>query len=286
MATVTIGGLVFSAGDATSPNGFYFVAPFDDWWSLSDNKTGLNERNQADGAFGRNNINRAALPIEFNAWSKSPDRVTHASRKRQVNSALGTGRPMAMTLVDVDGTTTRTVTVESAVPKDDMRNLVTKWTIDLTAEDPLAYGPAVTSSVGVPVASGGLIFPLGSGAAMIDFGTGGASGRVALTNAGTARTYPQLQITGGLGAGFVLTDITTNQVIRLDRQVPLGSTVFINQRTGRVYLDAANSDIGGFVTSRDFFSIGPGETHQIQFQPLGAVTGTPMFTAFVSPAFR
>jgi hypothetical protein len=117
-----------------------------------------------------------------------------------------------------------------------------------------------------------------------DWGLDGSSGRVTVTNEGTTETFPVIEVTGGLSGGFVIADITSGRVVVLRREVPLGSTVTINQRSGSATIDG-QSDISGFLTSFGFFSIPAGETHVIQFSGLGAVTGTPQIALTVQDAY-
>jgi len=117
-----------------------------------------------------------------------------------------------------------------------------------------------------------------------DWGADGISGRVSVTNSGTADVWPSLTVSGGLAEGFVATNVSTGESIRFVRPIPEGSTVTINQRTGSASIDG-QSDVGGFITERGFFAIPAGETHQIQFAGLGAVTGVPQFTVALSPGY-
>jgi len=283
MPVLTVGSLPFS-GDTSGREGFHYNK-LTGWFDLTDSKSDVNERPQAHGAFGISQDWRTSAAISFHGWFSASTRAEVIAAKNALNGALGDGKPKIMTLTDVDGTTSRVVSVRYVKPNDNRATLAFEFDVDVIAPDPLRYGPEVPVVADVPVATGGLIMPLGAGAAIIDFGTGGASGRVAVTNPGTAPTSPAIEVTGGLELGFVITDTTSNRVIRFERQIPLGSTVYINQRTGRAYLDNAASDVSGFLTSRGLFEIGPGETHQIQFQPLGAVTGAPQMTLLTAAAY-
>jgi hypothetical protein len=117
-----------------------------------------------------------------------------------------------------------------------------------------------------------------------DWGFDGSTGRVTVTNDGTTETFPDIRVSGGLTGGFIITDITSGRVVSLARNIPLGSYVSINQRTGSVTIDG-QSDISGFLTSYGFFSIGPGETHVIQFSPIGTVIGDPIMTLTIQDGY-
>ena len=127
-----------------------------------------------------------------------------------------------------------------------------EFTVDMVAVDPLRYGPEIVASTGVPVSGGGLLWPLGAEPTEFwDWGADGSSGRLSLTNDGTAAVWPSLTVEGGLGGGFVATNVTTGESIRFVRPIPAGSSVTINQRTGMASIDG-QSDVSGFITERGF----------------------------------
>jgi hypothetical protein len=152
----------------------------------------------------------------------------------------------------------------------------------MLAVDPARYGPAESVSTGIAVAGSGYTWPAVWPA---DWGIGGVDGRVSVTNDGSVETWPIMQVTGGLSAGVELVEVITGSRLRLDRQIPLGSTAYFNARTGRAYLDSTANDISGFMTGRDWWSVPPGATRTVQFNPLGAVTGTPVLTVTIAPAY-
>lgn len=284
MPTLDLAGITFS-GDTNGAGGFHFNG-LSDWFSLSDSKSPVNERPQAHGAFGIGFDYRESLVLSAKVWYKAASRLEMIQAKRALLGALGAAGPKTAELTDVDGTTSRIVSVRAAPSPDNRGSLAFTYDIDLVATDPLAYGEEVVQSTGVPVTTGGLVWPLGTGSSgdYIDFGAAGASGRIEITNSGTAPVFPKLEVTGGVELGFVVTDVTVGKTLRFERFIPVGSTIAINQRTGTASIDG-QSDVSGFLTSRDFFQIGAGETHQIQFAPLGAVTGTPILTARTAPAY-
>jgi len=112
---------------------------------------------------------------------------------------------------------------------------------------------------------------------LIDFGPDGSTGRITITNTGNAATQPSLEVTGGMSGGFVLTEVITGAVIRVERVIPEESTIFIDQATGSVTVDN-QSPITGNVTRSDWWAVPPGATRVVQFAALGAVTGTPTLT--------
>lgn len=146
--------------------------------------------------------------------------------------------------------------------------------------------PGFYGTDGLTDAGGGFFNPpsySGSGT-YFDWGTAGTSGRVELTNVGTAAAFPSFEVTGGMSGGFLLTWVPTGQTIRFERPIDSASTVSVDPRTGRVSLDGT-SDVTGFLTSSQWWSVPAGGSGEVQFTPLGTVAGSPTLTARLSPAY-
>lgn len=116
-----------------------------------------------------------------------------------------------------------------------------------------------------------------------DWGTPGVSGRVTTANSGTAETTSVLQVTGGLGGGFEATYVPTGQRVRFERRIDQSETVRVDPRTGRATING--SDVTGFLTASEWWTVPAGQSAEVQFTPLGTVTGSPTFTALTPPAF-
>lgn len=280
--SITLAGSPYEMEDAVNFYGFAFSTN-DDWYTIGDSKSTIDERPVADGAFGILRDWRPSLPVSVEGWYRGPDRVAVRAAKRKLAMVLGNGKNVSMRFTDEDESTSRGLSIRSVVP-DNSSGLSFKFVFDGVALDPVAYGAARTFVAGVGASGGGLLFPLGTTPTKYwDFGADGSSNRVTVSNEGTTDTYPDLAISGGLAGGFIITDVTTGQVVSLARNIPVGSVVRINQRTGTAIIDG-QGDVSGFLTSFGFFSIGPGETHIIQFAPIGAVSGTPQLTLTVQDA--
>ena len=280
---------------AASPDltGFGFSLN-DDWYTISDSKSNLDERIVADGAYEVVRDWRSQLPLSFSCWYRGKTRAAVRAARNQVNAILGGGGMVTVRFTDQDEVTERDVSIRSAKPDDDRGQLAFRFNVISAAPDPHRYGAEqVFSGIGVPSSGGGLLFPLGTNrttglvdasAPYWDFGADGTSGRVALTNDGTTDAFPSIEVYGGLSAGFVIRDQTSGKEVRFERAIPVGSVVTIDQRTGVAIIDG-QCDVSGYITSWDFFSIGPGETHIIQFSPLGTVSGTPTATLRFQSAY-
>lgn len=284
MRKFILGGVEFSGEFSTLP-GFYLEGQVD-WYARSESKSDVNERSQAAGAFGIGNDWQSSLAITIKGhWQgETPADTVRAMLK--LNAIGAGGRKVRATFHDDLHVTSRIVSLRRVTPEDYRGRKYVRFEIHMIANDPLAYGEMRSITTGPQVSSGGLVFPLGTNlAAYWDYGPDGTSGRVSVTNDGTAAVWPLLCASGGLGSGFVATNVETGESMRFARPIPPGSIVTINQSTGMASIDG-QSDVSGFITQRGFFQIPPETTQQIQFAALGAITGTPQFTASWAPAFH
>lgn len=287
---VELGGLRLAGGiDAeSSADPGWYLTDLGDWDAEPDSKSEIRERPQADGAFEIETDWRQSLAYSIKGLYVGASHLDVQMAKRALKSAAGKGKRVTVAVTDVDGRFTRVSSVRSLIPDDDHGRRSFTFTLDLVAFDPLMYGDPVSVSTGIPVAGGGLVWPLGSSsAAYWDWGVDGTSGRVTLPNDGTAGAWSTVTATGGLSGGFVATAVQGDAVrsVRFERVIPDGSLVSINFRTGRAWIDAPGNDVSGFITVADFFQVPAGGSLTIQFAPLGVVTGSPLFTATCSPAF-
>ena len=283
-AIVTIGTVTMD-GTYRRDDDVYQVGPkfFSDWYSMPDSKSDINERPVGHGAFGAAEEWRSSLVLQMDGWCRG---ASWLSMMGALKSSVSTGPMVTVSVTDDEGTTSRSVSVRRFVPVPNPGARVCDFTILMVARDPLRYGPAVTVSTGLPTSGGGIAYPI---TYPIGYGTPGYPGQIAVSNPGTADTYSLLEVTGGLAGGFELTEVTTGQVIRFERPIPAGSTVYLNPRTGRASIDG-QSDVSGYLTRSEWWSVpaasgGIPGSREIQFNSLGAVTGTPTLTSRTSPAF-
>lgn len=281
MTIIELNGLEFS-GAASSVPGFYF-RKLKDWYSITDSKSEIRERAQADGAALVDRDWRSSSTPSFEAFYLGATVAETLMALRQFHRAVGSNRPSLMTVTDELGPTSRTVSVRSAPVPDMIGQPYFSVPIDMVG-DAHRLGPAVQAGpVGLPVAGGGLVWPI---TWPPNWGTGGAPSRITTVNDGDETTWSMLQVTGGLEGGFELTETATGRVLRFERVVPEGSTVFMNPRTGRVYIDVPGNDVTTpFLTRREWWSVPAQGFRTIQFTAIGASSGTPTLTAFTSPAY-
>lgn len=285
MTVIQFDGIEF---DDAASSGFT-VSTLVGWWDGPGVKVEIRERPRADGAFGVAQSNRASRVVTIEGSFAGSTLEDAYAAVRRIAALQASGRPSLFRVVEpFTALSCEALLTGAPVLPNQLFSPFFTFKFDVVATDPLLYGDPVTVSTGVPVAGGGLVWPLGSSsAAYWDWGVDGTSGRVTLRNDGTAGAWPTVTATGGMSGGFVATAVQGAMVrsVRFERVIPDGSLVSINFRTGRAWIDAPGNDVSGFITVGDFFQVPAGSSLDVQFAPLGVVTGTPTFTATVSPAF-
>jgi hypothetical protein len=161
------------------------------------------------------------------------------------------------------------------------------WVAEWVCPDPLRYGDLIAPApVGFPQAGGGLRFPLFTNGSTVtgylDFGPPGTTGRITLTNTGTADAWPQFTASGPTPVeGFDIVCVETGERLRFAAAVSAGSTLVLDSATGRVLLNG-DADQSGFLTVAEWASIPPGASRTFMFLSRGVLTAA-SFTATIRP---
>jgi Phage tail protein len=281
MPTITFGGLSFADDE---PESGFAVARLMGWYDGAPVRSNVRDRPQADGAFGVDRYFRDARVISVEGdWVGSSMAEAYAAREA-LATIHSNGAPSSFEVSDELGVRSCEVTLAKEPTVDDvLRSPFFSWSFDVVARDPRKYAASIVASTGLPSTSGGLAFPI---VFPIDFATTGTTGRIAVANDGLYETVSNFEVTGGLSGGFELTNVETGARLRFEREIPDGSTVYLNPRTGRVYLDSTDNDVSSFLTVREWWSIQPGTAHEIQLAAIGSVLGgTPTLTARTRSAY-
>lgn len=137
---------------------------------------------------------------------------------------------------------------------------VIPWSIEWVCPDPMRYGALQQRYTGLPEQAGGLRFPLFSDGdtttGVLEFGEGGASGRVLLVNEGTAPAEPVFEVRGPAPSGFTLQEVSTGRRIVSVTNIPAGSALVVNTATGTALLDGV--DRSGQLRVQQWHPVPPG----------------------------
>jgi hypothetical protein len=279
MITVALDGLEF----ATDGNPTYTISRLDGWYGAPSTKTRLDERPRSDGAFQVIDFQRSARAITMSGQ-------VHASGSGRpewlaLSALLGAGLPRTLAVTDELGTQTTTVILAGlGVTIEPITDQTALYVVSMLAPDPIKYGASRQLVTGLPTAGGGLTYNLFDPAGTLDYGANGNLGRVELTNAGTAEVWPTVRVDGGLAGGFFAQRLDTGQTVRYDRVIPVGSWVEVDFASGAVVVDG-DSDGSTYLTRGEFFSVPPGGAFDVQFNGIGAATGTPLMTVTIADGY-
>lgn len=250
------------------------------WASSPPMRDESEARPNADGNFGVSRAYRGPRVLTFIGALAGETYAQAESELWDAWAAIQSdGKPFPLTVVNDNGSRTCMVSLSGVAEVDEMGDSpnVAEITAQFIAYDPVKYGPDRLFVTGLPVAGGGLEYPLHSPSGALFYGGNGVLGRVTVSNDGTAAVHPRVNVTGGLAEGFFIQRLDTGQVVRYDRVVPPGSTVDIDFRTGSVVVDG-ESDGSTYLTRSEFFSIAAKESFEVQFNPIGGSSGTPLMT--------
>ena len=271
-------GFTMSAGAGS--RGF-FIADLPGWGDSPTPVIDLKNRPNSNGSFSPGEVffGPKTFSVEGSYWGETVVQASEA--KRQLVALAASGRSFPLTVTEETGTRTMMVWIASrvGVPAA-LFDPYFKFDFDVVAVDPRKYGPTVIQSTGLPVAAGGLSWPL---VWPINWGAVGSRSRVTNTNTGTTDAHEQFTITGGLLNGFTLTQIGTDREISYDGSIPEGSYVTVDSRTGAVLING-ESDRSGLLVKSDWWSIPPGGTSTVRFTARGASLGNPTLTVRFAPA--
>jgi len=278
--TISFAGLTFQ-GDMVADG--FAVERLMGWYDAAPVRSEVDDNPSGDGAFDVDRVFRGARVISVEGDWVGPDMTAAYQAREQIAAMQSDGTPSLFTVTDPLGVRSCMVTLhKEAVVDDVLRAPFFQYSFDLVARDPRKYGPEVSDTTGLGTPGTGYVWPAEWPA---EWGVAGDPSRASVTNAGTALSWPVLEVVGGLSDGFELVEIQTGAVLRLERLIPEGGKVFLDARTMRAYLDTPTNDITGFLTRRDWWPVPAGATRTVQFNALGTVSGIPQLTVRVSPAY-
>jgi hypothetical protein len=111
-----------------------------------------------------------------------------------------------------------------------------------------------------------------------DFGTPGSTGRVLVVNNGDEDAYTVFRVRGGMSSGVSIIRVNTGETLTLSRAIPSNSTVTFDSATGRVTIDGAENDVSGSLVKDQWWSTPAKTSEEIQFLPLGSLSGSPLMS--------
>lgn len=280
--TLDFAGLTFNGGAGATG---WFLGNLIGWGDAPSSKATAEARPQAHGSFGTGTNWRGARVVTVEGTYRGATMRDTVQARESIAALQGNGIPSLFTYTDANlgpRTLNGVVIVNGPTAPARLFEPFFKFSFDVLAVDPKKYGTPVITTAGLPAPGTGVTYPV---TYPVTYGVTASGGRVTVANPGTAETTPLLEVTGELAGGFSLVELGTGREVRFERVVPAGSTVVVNPRTGRAYIDVPGNDVTGFLTRADWFTVPPGGSTEVQFTAIGGVTGAPMVTARTSPAY-
>lgn len=162
------------------------------------------------------------------------------------------------------------------------------FAIEWRCRDPLRYGEPTSVTTPFPTLRGGLEYDLYTDGTVdtgfLEYGEASDTGRVVLSNPGSADVWPVFQVDGPVdSSGFDIAVVGTDQRIRFAGPVSAGSVLVIDSGSGTAVIDGS-ADRGGLLAHRDWFSVRAGGSLEIAFIPLGVDLGGQL-TAVTRPGW-
>lgn len=267
-------------GNVVDSTGALWVVDKEEGWSGSpDVRVESVERTRADGSFDDQHFYGARLvTLSGRAWFPTPEALRGGQRR--FSGLLGS-RAATLTVDDGVGVLSAGVRLAGPVRARLTSPLLLDFQLSLLAPDPRKYAAQQVASTGLPVSSGGLVFPL---VFPLDFGAAGTTGRVTLDNPGTADTWPAFTVTGPLPSGFELTRVETGQRLRYTGALAAGQPVVLDASTGAVLLEGT-ADRRQLLTAYDWFAVPAGGVATVQFSSLGSSDPAASLEARFRPAY-
>lgn len=287
LRTATVDGLTFSEQGWTSPDGFTLWMDNLLGWGSGPGpgvRRDRGDRMWAHGEFAERGWRGGRLvTIEGDATAPSINVATIAEQK--LNAVLADGLLGLVAVTDTSTVDMSAVTELFAEPKIGWKNDTTvTFQLQFLCPDPRRYGTTVTASTGVAAPGGGLVYPLGSPnpPGVLDYGSGGTPGTVALANPGTADTAPAFTITGDLPNGFTITNVETGRRLVYTGVILAGQSLRLDTADASVKLEGY-ADRSALLTARQWTRLDKYATATWLFEASGS-TGA-LLTAEVKPAW-
>jgi hypothetical protein len=139
-----------------------------------------------------------------------------------------------------------------------LTDIVARYSIQIAARDPRKFGDLITASTRLPFSEGGLTFPV---TFPITFTGTSGTGVIRINNPGNTPAPVWLRIDGPIPAGgWSVTHVAKQQSLTFATALALGSGEFVTvDMDRREVLAQGQAPRSGYVTSRGWFSLDPGD---------------------------
>lgn len=251
-----------------------------DWYGLSSDKSGTDERAQAHGAFEVATALRSSKAVSFKAHYLG---LTERDMLQAVEeiSAIGAEGRVRMYVTDELRSSYRWVNVVNCAPEDHHGEPQVTVTIDVLARDPRRYMDGAWTTTGPTTTGAGMAFPT-------MFPTvwpgGGNAGRITLHNDGRTSSSPQFILRGGFTSALI-TCAETGGRLGFSRDLSTLDYLLIDVKSKRALLNGdPRVDFTRWVQFREWEDVPARSTRTYQLDTTGA-SGSPTLEGKVDSAW-
>lgn len=234
------------------PDGIWYNE-LTDWYSLTDDKVPVDERDTSDGAYEVMQSLRVSAAISLHVVMEAADEA-ELIRTHSRLAAIGAAGPVRMCVEDAAETTERVVSVLATAVRDHHGQITNELDFDMIARDPRRYSTTDPWVPGTPAArSGGLTWPARWS---LHWGPQtGSDGRLVLQNRGERSSWPVFRVHGPFRS-VSLTNVFEQRMVGLDFETAAGAYVEFDFRT-RQALFNGEANVSRYLTSRRWWDAPP-----------------------------
>lgn len=256
------------------------------WYSSPPLRSDITDAPQSDTAFDADRSWRGqkSMVLEFMLTASSTAAAV-AYGWQKVAGIAPRGERLTLTVTDPTGTYTQRVRVDGTPDVKPFTDRRARCFIPIVAPDGRKYGPYVPELEAQPAGlagESGLIYPLFGpiNTGTLNFGQFAPSGLIEIKNTGTAESWPIFRVQGQIAsAGFQI--VSQGAVLEYAGPVALGDEITLSPYSGGRASKAGVDVTGEYLTRSEWAPVGPGETRQFVFNPLGTFdTNARLFADF------
>lgn len=276
---VSIGDLVLGAMDGYGVE--WTIGKLDGWPGSPSSTLRLTQRARGHGATGSESfLTPRVMTIE--GMIKAPSLAALDDAFDRLNAAI-TLDPTLMLVAEAAKVRNAMIQRQGDVIPEYLTDVLGKYSALVVAKDPLKYGDLLTLSSALPSSTGGLVYPA---TYPVTYTGVSNSGVVRINNPGNAQAPVWLRVDGPIPAGgWTVTHIGKKQALTFSTALALEAGEFVTVDMGkREVLAQGQSARAGYVTSRGWFSLDPGD-NDIAFSAQN-YSSTALLTIATKPAWQ
>ena len=246
----------FILGDTDAYGVRWSLTTFDGWDGSPSPTLQLTQRARGHGATGSESFMTARV-MTLGGLIHAPDRAALEDAFTRLNAAI---KLDAFEILVLESRQIRNMSVrrQGEVIPTRHSDKLGAYSVLVAAKDPRKFGDLVTATTRLPFSEGGLSWPLSF---PVTFTGVSGTGQVTVNNPGNTEAPVWLRIDGPIPAGgWTITHQGKKQSLTFATALALGAGEFVTvDMDRREVLAQGQSARSGYVTSRGWFSLDPGD---------------------------